>query len=64
MRSITKDKITKHKANSAAWIIKKAMNLHGRLQKKTSKRRDEELQEFSDSQLKQAVDIEPFAEAF
>ena len=55
MRSITKVKITKHKANSAAWIIKKAMNLHGPLQKKTSKRRDEELQEFSDSQLKQAV---------
>ena len=46
---LSKVPFTKHKANSAAWIIKKTMNLHGRLQKKTSKRRDEELQEFTDS---------------
>ena len=33
--------------NAAAWVIKKSLNLHGRLQGRSKTRRDEEVQEIS-----------------
>ena len=39
------------KANKCAWIIKKSLNLHGRLQSRSSKRRDADVQQLTASGL-------------
>ena len=43
-----KVEFTKKKINAAAWVIKKSLNLHARLQGRSRTRRDPEVQEITD----------------